>query len=306
MVNIISSNGCQKSLYNDNLVIIEGCAKWPVLNDNYNGRELFKLINNRIKELEIKTFHFMGSAKTLDIINNDVSSLKKDFLKELPSLQKLNVEESNLKIKRMDLPPTLKIARFQVNYLSQDIPKLKSSLRELTVVDTIIGDGRAFFKVEAYSQLETLTLRNCSIKELSISASLNSPQSLLRLNDIPNLTHLNLSYNLLTYITHHDFKQCPKLKSVILDHNKIQFVHPNTFDNNPQVQLIDLSYNELIEVTQWDHTNFEGNNFTIKDTIRLDENHLRFVVCIRKILFFCVLVGDIVFIPIYVFIKINR
>lgn len=306
LLNIISSYGCNISHYKDNPVIIEGCLKVPFLNSNYSGGEHFKIINNTIEKLEIKTFHFMGKAETLDIINNDVSSLKKDFLAELKELQELNVKERHLKIDRMELPSSLEIARFQVNYLSQGYPKLKSSLRELTVVDTIIEKGRAVFRVEANSKLETLTLRNCSLTQLAIAPNLNSSPSLLQLNGIPNLKHLNLSHNLFTYITHNNFEQCSKLETVILDHNKILFVHPNTFDNKPQLQLIDLSYNELIEVAPWNHTNMEGNNSNISETIRLDENVLRFAVCIRKILFFCILVGDIIFISIYVLIKINR
>lgn len=204
----------------------------------------FNLKHNLIRYLDRDVFQLSPDLTTLDISNNQLSTLPAALFStsKLVHLSLANNSISSISTQTFANQENLQHLDLSGNLLSSAEIKPGlfqglSSLKELDISQNQIDRLRkkTFWDLDT---LETLKLASNKLREL--------PNKLLR--NMQSLKTLVLSKNLLTQVSNEALQGAKQLNQLLLDNNLIEELEDQVFTNLSSVSVLDLSYNNLLQV----------------------------------------------------------
>ncbi|CAH0404652.1 unnamed protein product [Chilo suppressalis] len=195
---------------------------------NIPGESLMKLQNLQaitIQSQSLKRLPVLSNMPKLKYINIQSESLNvmnEHTFENLPNLERLFIKGS----------PSLRILKENALY---NLPKL----RKLEITNC----GINFVHMRALSLLPVLS-------ELSFSGNKISDATMIgrATRDLPLLSYLNLSDNMIDKLNEAAFVDHPTLEKLLLSKNKINIIHHGAFHRVPKLRVVDLKFNKITKI----------------------------------------------------------
>nr|XP_032530182.1 protein artichoke-like isoform X1 [Danaus plexippus plexippus]XP_032530183.1 protein artichoke-like isoform X1 [Danaus plexippus plexippus]XP_032530185.1 protein artichoke-like isoform X1 [Danaus plexippus plexippus] len=202
------------------------------------------------------------------IVESDLKSIPSESLMKLQNLQALTIQSENLKrIPVLMNMQKLRYVNIQSNSLNaiyertfENLPSLERLFIRGSVNLQNLNEN-AFYNLP---KLRKLDITNCGITTIHMRAfSLLPKLSELALNnnkisdasmvgratrDLPMLSTLNLSDNIITKLNEAAFVDLPMLEVLYLTNNNINIIHHGAFYRVAKLRKVDLNYNEIIRI----------------------------------------------------------
>ena len=225
---------------------------------------------------------------TLDMSNNDVTSIDDNSVLSWPSLATIDLSNNHIRYVADSVFSTnikiINLSNNQINHLPGRLIQ-SSAVRELNLANNSLSAFPSTFFLGQYD-LEKLNLAGNILSTASLSANLTTdllnlieldmchnqiqavPEQFMasmlnlqnlklcgnKLNSVhfpefmPNLATLDLSSNQLRSIEPAYFGGLPLLTQLSLSDNQINVLHPAAFANNSDILILDLSRNQMYKI----------------------------------------------------------
>lgn len=187
---------------------------------------------------------FDTKMSTLKIISPKTAlRLESDFLRKigLESISTLIIENAVIEeidgnaFRNVSVVQKIKISNSHIPDLDPDTFSDCVNLRTLSFSGSVIGN----FEYLKSESIEEFHLTNCSLKHISNK----------HIDNLSELTYLNLAHNFITEINASTFSNAVNLEELNLAHNHITEIPANLFENNSELSILTLSYNPLTKFT---------------------------------------------------------
>ncbi|XP_066449932.1 platelet glycoprotein Ib alpha chain isoform X2 [Eleutherodactylus coqui] len=172
-------------------------------------------------------FNLIGVHK---VFSQTSCSTEKNFSKNKEETSCINLGLSILPL--TDIPPTTAILILSSNNFKSLSTSSFKGLKALTELEAT-DNGMTSFEIDLPLMLEELNLANNTLKTLP------------KVSQLPSLTILQLSNNLISNIPDNAFKGLKKLTRLELQHNQIYSLHEEVFEDLRSLIRLDLSHNQL-------------------------------------------------------------
>uniref|UniRef100_A0AC34FEV5 Slit n=1 Tax=Panagrolaimus sp. ES5 TaxID=591445 RepID=A0AC34FEV5_9BILA len=317
---ILADNGLQKlpslekiDLSNNNITVVEYNAfhglknlKELVLNNNQLTRFLYSFLgdsahsierlhlnSNHLECISSDTFGKMRNLTLLSIADNNIKSIAKETLENLPKLNSIYLSgnkfictcditgivdylKTNTVTKLLDVP----ICSSPENFQGMELLKFEG-----TSQNCVYNTSRSLCTQQgSYCPIGCIcegTIVRCSrsginifpntlpleTTELYLNGNNISEIDKASLNRLTNLVRLDLSNNELTVIENEIFQQLNKLDVLILNFNKIQCLEEYAFSGLNSVRILSLHGNNLSQIS---HKTFSNLTRTIQQIAMLN------------------------------------
>lgn len=230
----------------------------------------------------------MSQLDTLDMSNNDITSIDNKSVLSYPTLATINLANNHIRYVADNVfsssAKIINLSNNQINHLPANLIQT-AAVRELNLANNTLSAFPSSFFVGQYD-LEKLSLAGNMLTTASLSTNLtidllnlieldlchNQVQtvpeqflaSMLNLQILklcgnklssvhfpelmPNLVNLDLSSNQLRSIEPGYFSSLPLLTQLSLSDNQINVLHPAAFNNNTDILILDLSRNQMYKI----------------------------------------------------------
>lgn len=219
-------------------------ASTPSIELVYQCPTSCKCIDSTAVCSKIDVGKFGTKVSTLKIINPETAlRLKSDFLRKigLESISTLIIENAVIEeidrnaFRNASVVQKIKISNSHIPDLDPDTFSDCVNLRTLSFSGSVIGN----FEYLKSESVEEFHLTNCSLKRISNK----------HIDNLSELTYLNLAHNFITEINASTFSNAVNLEELNLAHNHITEIPANLFENNSELSTLTLSYNPLTKFT---------------------------------------------------------
>ncbi|KAI8515336.1 Calcium-independent phospholipase A2-gamma [Branchiostoma belcheri] len=204
------------------------------------------------------------SVNSLDLTNNQITTLSQPQLSRYRNLRTLNLVRNHISVinnRAFYYQTSLNSLDLQRNQLTSLRADMFEGLSNLETLDLYYNCIRSL-EAETFSptpQLQTLNLSANNLTSLppGLFDGLNQLQTLniyenyIKIippnifKNLQRLRYLNLSTNKISIIPTEAFVELPKLEELYLFSNRITNIRPNTVSNLPQLTILRLDYNKL-------------------------------------------------------------
>lgn len=204
-----------------------------------------KINQNRIKEIEPRTFSDLTRLQAVDLSANEVTRLETKTFNNLPNLTKLHLCRNKISVidsgALTDLPQL------------RDIDLSFNKLSEFNVQFIVNRETHNPLRLNlSHNQISHLKLRDGAadviLNVTSLDLSHNIIESVARhffWTTRHSLTSLNLSHNFLSTVSVEVASELPRVRVLDLSHNRIAQLSPRSFQASSQIHVLLLSHNRL-------------------------------------------------------------
>eukprot|EP00106_Octopus_bimaculoides_P009974 XP_014777416.1 PREDICTED: chaoptin-like isoform X1 [Octopus bimaculoides] len=241
-----------RNLQSLEVLSLKGNRFWVLPNDMISRpnalRELY-LSHNFLSNLNKTFFDNLEHLETIDLYSNKITKLPFRCFDRQYKLKNLNLADnfiSNLDTMPFYRVSTLEELNLSLNWLENISKGLFSSTISLLRINLSFNKLSAIYNDSflGLTHMRELNLANNSIRHLDARAF-----SVGKLNQLSQLTWLNLQFNQIGEILPQVFHEAPHLKFLNIGHNRIRALHNETFQRMPYLSTLLLNNNDLERLT---------------------------------------------------------
>ncbi|KAF2892259.1 hypothetical protein ILUMI_13911 [Ignelater luminosus] len=208
-------------------------------NHSFHDLQIIIIRQNNISQIHPYAFADMWSVKELDLYGNNLTYLHENVFIGLKRLQYLDLGHNKLVlIEGASFKPLQNLETLDLSY--NDIKVVSPYLLKHTMVSELYLSGNEFEFAQDNPILEStslsvLTLQSCKLKTLN--------KNLFK--TLPNLIHLDMSYNQIQLIPEDLLKPLKHLEHLDISNNQISNLHVNMFPLPSKMQVLFCDKNLL-------------------------------------------------------------
>lgn len=200
--------------------------------NSFHDLQTIIMRHNNISQIHLQVFADMWSVKELDLYGNNLTYLHENVFVGLKGVQYLDLGHNKLVlVEGATFKPLENLETLDLSY--NNIMVVSPYLLKHTNVSELYLSGNEFEVTQddpilESASLSVLTLQSCKLKRLHNNL----------FKALPNLIHLDMSYNQIEVIPEDLLKPLKRLEHLDISNNKIYNLHVNMFPLPSKMQVL--------------------------------------------------------------------